>query len=161
MCLSPSVLDEERLRVNPSTPDIRACEHAAVKKLLLKIAINGVALWVTTLVVSGVKIVVDDNAPDATKQKVITVLLVAVVFAAVNTLVKPLVKIATFGLFLLTLGLITFVINALMLLLTSKICEHYHVRFHVDSLGAALLGALVISVVSIALHAMLPDDVKR
>jgi putative membrane protein len=159
--LSSSVVDEERLRVNPSTPDIPPCEHAAVKKLLLKIGINGVALWVTTLVVSGVKIVVDPDAPDATKQKVITVLIVAVVFAAVNTLVKPLVQIATFGLFILTLGLITFVINALMLLLTSKVCDHYHVRFHVDGLGAALIGALVISVVSIALHAMLPDDVKR
>ena len=132
-----------------------------MKKLLLKIGINGVALWVTTLVVSGVKILVDPGAPDATKQKVLTVLVVAVIFAAVNTLVKPLVQIATFGLFILTLGLITFVINALMLALTSKICEHYHVRFHVDGFGSALLGALVISVVSIALHAALPDDVKR
>jgi putative membrane protein len=137
------------------------CEHAAVKKLLLKIGINGIALWVTTLVVSGVKIVVDPNAPDATKQKVLTVLIVAVIFAAVNTLVKPLVQIATFGLFILTLGLITFVINALMLLLTSKICEHYQVRFHVDGFLSALIGALVITVVSIALHAMLPDEAKR
>ena len=63
-------------------------------------------------------------------------LVVAVIFAAVNTLVKPLVQIATFGVFLLTLGLITFVVNALMLALTSKICEHYQVRFHVDGLGA-------------------------
>jgi len=133
-----------------------------VKKLLLKIGINGVALWVTTLVVSGVTIQADLNAPgNANEQKVLTVLIVAAVFAAVNTLVKPLVKIATFGLLILTLGLITFVINALMLLLTSKICEHYHVRFHVDGLGAALVGALVISVVSIALHAMLPDEAKR
>ena len=62
---------------------------------------------------------------------------------------------------ILTLGLITFVINALMLLLTSKICDHYQVRFHVDGFGSALLGALVITVVSLALHSMLPDDVKR
>ena len=132
-----------------------------MKKLLLKIGINGVALWVTTLVVSGVKIQVDPNEPNATREKVLTVLIVAVIFAAVNTLVKPLVQIATFGLFILTLGLITFVINALMLGLTSKICEHYHVRFHVDGFTAALVGALVITVVSLALHAMLPDDVKR
>ncbi|ACU77633.1 membrane protein of unknown function [Catenulispora acidiphila DSM 44928] len=132
-----------------------------MKNLLLKIGINGIALWVTTLVVSGVKILVEPNAPNATRQKVLTILIVAIIFAAVNTLVKPLVQIATFGLFLLTLGLITFVINALMLLLTSKICDHYQVRFHVDGLAAALIGALVISVVSIALHAMLPDDVKR
>jgi putative membrane protein len=132
-----------------------------VKKLLVKIGINGVALWITTLVVHGVKIEVAPGAPDSTKEKVITVLVAAVIFALVNTFIKPLVLIASFGLLILTLGLITFIINALMLLLTSKICEHYQVRFHVDGFGSALLGALVITVVSLALHAMLPDDVKR
>jgi putative membrane protein len=132
-----------------------------VKKLIVKIGINGIALWVTTLLVHGVTIDVASGAPDATKEKVITVLLAAVVFALVNTFVKPLVMIASFGLLFLTLGLITFVINALMLLLTSKICEHYQVRFHVSGFGSAILGALVITVVSLALHAMLPDDVKR
>ena len=132
-----------------------------MKKLLLKVGINGVALWVTTLIVSGVKIQVAPNAPDHVKQEVITLLIVAAIFALVNTLVKPLVKLATFPLFILSLGLITFVINALMLLLTSKICEHYQVKFHVDGFVSALIGAFVITVVSIALHAMLPDDVKK
>ena len=132
-----------------------------VKKLLVKIGINGVALWITTLVVHGVKIEVAPGAPDGTKEKVLTLLAAAVIFALVNTFIKPLVMIASFGLLFLTLGLITFVINALMLLLTSKICEHYQVRFHVDGFGSAILGALVITIVSLALHAMLPEDVKR
>lgn len=132
-----------------------------VKKLLVKIGINGVALWITTLLVHGVQIQVAPGAPDGTREKVLTVLVAAVIFALVNTFIRPLVLIASFGLLILTLGLITFVINALMLLLTSKICEHYQVRFHVDGFGSALLGALVITVVSLALHAMLPDDVKR
>lgn len=132
-----------------------------VKKLLAKIAINGVALWITTLLVHGVQIQVAPGAADSTKEKVLTVLLAAVVFALVNTFIKPLVMMLSFGLLFLTLGLITFVINALMLLLTSKICEHYSVRFHVDGFVAALLGALVITVVSMALHSLLPDDVKR
>src|SRR4051794_35633268 len=66
---------------DPSTLHPAPCEHAAVKKLLLKIGINGVALWVTTLVVSGVKIQVDPNEPNATREKVLTVLIVAVIFA--------------------------------------------------------------------------------
>jgi putative membrane protein len=132
-----------------------------VKKIAVKIGINALALWAAAYLVHGVHILADPGAPDATKQKVITVLLVAVVFALVNTFVKPLVKLLTFPLFLMTLGLITFVINALMLLLTSKICENYHVRFHVDGFTSALLGSLVITVVSMALHALLPDDVKK
>ena len=132
-----------------------------VKKLLIKIGINGLALWAATLFVSGVQIEAAPNATNETQQKVLTILLVAVIFALVNTFIKPLVMIASFGLLILTLGLITFVINALMLLLTSKICEHYHVRFHVDSFGAALLGSLVITIVSMILHSAEKAESKR
>ena len=132
-----------------------------MKKIAVKIGINALALWAAAYLVHGVHIITDPGAPGATKQKVITLLVVAVIFALVNTLVKPLVMLVTFPLFFLTLGLITFVINALMLLLTSKICDNYHVRFHVDGFTAALLGSLVITVVSLALHALLPDDVKK
>ena len=125
-----------------------------VKNLLIKIGINGLALWIATLVVGGVHLQVSDTDQHATKEKVLTILIVACIFALVNTFIKPLVMIASFGLLILTLGLITFVINALMLLLTSKICEHYGVRFHVDSFGAALLGSLVITVVSLLLHSL-------
>src|SRR5882757_7443634 len=52
-----------------------------VKKLLVKIGINGLALYAATLIVGGVKLKVADGAPDATKEKVLTILLVAVIFA--------------------------------------------------------------------------------
>jgi putative membrane protein len=132
-----------------------------VKQIAVKVGINALALWAAAYFVHGVRIITDPNAPDATQQKVITLLLVAVVFALVNTFVKPLVKLLTFPLFFMTLGLITFVINALMLLLTSKLCDHFQVRFHVQDFVSALLGSLVITVVSLALHALLPDDVKK
>jgi putative membrane protein len=57
----------------------------------------------------------------------------------------------------LTLGLITFVINALMLLLTSWITGKLDVEFHVDGFWPALIGALVITIVGWALDAILPD----
>jgi putative membrane protein len=132
-----------------------------VKSIAVKIGINALALWAAAYFISGVQILVAAGAPNATKEKVITLLIVAVIFAVVNTLVKPLVKLLTFPLFFLTLGLITFVINALMLLLTSKICENFQVSFHVTDFKAALLGSLVITVVSLALHALLPDDVQK
>ena len=62
---------------------------------------------------------------------------------------------------IVTLGLITFVINALMLWLTSAICAHFAVQFHVKNFISALVGSLIITAVSLLLHAVLPDDKKK
>jgi putative membrane protein len=80
------------------------------------------------------------------------------VFGLVNFLVKPVVKVLTFPLFLLTLGLTTLVVNALMLLLTSWVCGKLQLSFHVAGFWTAVLGGLVVSVVSWALHMVLPDE---
>ncbi|MEV5953438.1 phage holin family protein [Streptomyces sp. NPDC051987] len=94
---------------------------------------------------------------DSTAKKVWTLILVALVFGLVNFLVKPLVKILTFPLFILTLGLITLVVNALMLLLTSWVCGKLDLSFHVEGFWTAVLGGLIISIVSWALNMILPD----
>jgi len=88
------------------------------------------------------------------------VLLVALIFGLVNTFIRPIVKLFSIGVQLLTLGLFTFVINALMLWLTSKISQHFAVQFYVRDFWSALLGSLIITVVSMILHAALPDDKK-
>jgi putative membrane protein len=75
----------------------------------------------------------------------------------VNTLIKPIVKLLSLPVRLLTLGLFTFVINALMLWLTSRISEHFAVQFQVKGFVAALLGALVISLVALVMHRVLPE----
>ncbi|MEU1039592.1 phage holin family protein [Streptomyces sp. NPDC005551] len=95
---------------------------------------------------------------DSTGGKAGTLLLVALVFGLVNVLVKPVVKILTFPLFVLTLGLITFVVNALMLLLTSWLADGLDLGFHVDGFWTAVLGGLIISLVSWALNVVLPDS---
>jgi putative membrane protein len=129
-----------------------------MKKFLLKIAINAVALWVASLVLkSGITF---DRADGSKLQLVETVLLVAIIFGLVNTFIRPIVKLFSIGLMFLTLGLITFVINALMLMLTSAICSHFAVHFHVKNFISALVGSLIVTVVSLVLHALLPDDRK-
>ncbi|WP_225832767.1 phage holin family protein [Streptomyces sp. NK08204] len=95
---------------------------------------------------------------DNTGKKAVTLILVALVFGVVNAVVKPIVKVLTFPLFILTLGLITLVVNALMLLLTSWVCGKLHLGFHVEGFWTAVLGGLIISVVSWALHVLLPDE---
>jgi len=129
-----------------------------MKKFVIKIGVNAVALWVASLILkSGITF---DRAGGSTAQLVETVLIVALIFGLVNTFIRPVVKLFSFGLIVLTLGLITFVINALMLLLTSAICSHFAVHFHVKNFVSALIGSLIITAVSMAAHALLPDDQK-
>ncbi|MCP9945475.1 phage holin family protein [Streptomyces somaliensis] len=94
---------------------------------------------------------------ESTGSKALTLFLVALVFGVVNVLVKPLVKLLTLPLFVLTLGLFTLVVNALMLLLTSWLAEKLDLGFHVEGFWTAVLGGLVVSVVSWALNVALPD----
>ncbi|MBB6077092.1 phage holin family protein [Streptomyces paradoxus] len=94
---------------------------------------------------------------DSTGKKIGTLIIVALLFGLVNFLVKPLVKLLSLPLLILTLGLFTLVVNALMLLLTSWLADKLDLSFHVDGFWTAVLGGLIISVVSWALHVVLPD----
>ncbi len=77
-----------------------------------------------------------------------------------NAVVKPIVKLLSLPFIILTLGLLIFVINAAMLLLTSWITGKLDVQFHVDGFWAALLGSLVITVVGMLLNAVLPEKAE-
>ncbi|MER7894840.1 phage holin family protein [Streptomyces sp. NPDC096046] len=94
---------------------------------------------------------------DSTGKKVGTLIIVALLFGLVNFLVKPVVKLLSLPLLILTLGLFTLVVNALMLLLTSWLADTLDLSFHVEGFWTAVLGGLIISVVSWALHVVLPD----
>ena len=118
---------------------------------LLRVVINAVALWVAAEVVDGITV---GGATD--QDRAVTLLLVAVIFGLVNAAIRPVVRLIALPLYLLTLGLITFVINALMLLLTSWLSRQTTLEFAVDGFGSALLGALVVTVVSWMLNLVLP-----
>jgi putative membrane protein len=94
---------------------------------------------------------------DSTVKEVGTLIIVALLFGLVNFLVKPLVKLLSLPLLILTLGLFTLIVNALMLLLTSWLADKLDLSFHVEGFWTAVVGALIISVVSWALHVVLPD----
>jgi putative membrane protein len=116
-------------------------------QFLLRLLINAAALWVAIQVVPGV---VYDGSPWS-------LLAVALVFGALNASVRPLLKLFTFPLLILTLGLFTFVINAFMLMLTSWVSNLLSVGFHVAGFGSAFLGALVVSFVSFLLSLFVSD----
>jgi putative membrane protein len=115
-------------------------------RLLVRILVNAVALWAATFV------------PGISNQGGLgTLLLVALVFGFVNALIRPLLSLLSCPLIILTLGLFTLILNALMLQLTAWIGGNFGLHFRVETFLAAFLGALVISVVSTVLSWLLPD----
>ncbi|MER5809162.1 phage holin family protein [Streptomyces sp. NPDC002033] len=120
---------------------------------VVKTLANAAALAVAVWLLSGITL--DDGS--STGRRTLTLILVALVFGLVNLIVKPVVKLLSFPLFVLTLGLFTLVVNALMLLLTSWLAKQFNLSFHVDGFWTAVLGGLIISLVSWAVNLALPD----
>ncbi len=113
---------------------------------LLRAAVTGFALWVVTLVVGGISFV----GGDTTWERIGIIFVVAVIFGLVNAIIKPIVQIVSIPLYILTLGLIHIVINALMLWITSWITEHTtHWGLQIDDFWwTAIWAAIVLSIVS-------------
>jgi putative membrane protein len=124
-----------------------------MKNFVVKTIANAGALAVAVWLLDKITL-----TGDSTGKKAGTLIIVALLFGLVNFLVKPIVKLLTFPLFILTLGLITLVVNALMLLLTSWLADKLDLSFHVEGFWTAVLGGLIISIVSWALHVVLPDN---
>ena len=104
---------------------------------LIRTAISAVALAVTAWLIVGIRY-----------DSLGALLLAAVIFGLVNAFIKPVLAFVTCPLILLTLGLFTLVINALMMGLTSWVAEQIGVGFHVDSFRDAFFGAIIVSIVS-------------
>lgn len=124
-----------------------------MKNFVVKTIANAGALAVAIWLVQDITL-----TGGSTGRKALTLVLVALVFGLVNVVVKPIVKLLTLPLFILTLGLITLVVNALMLLLTSWLADVLDLSFHVDGFWTAVLGGLIVSIVSWALNVVLPDE---
>ncbi len=109
--------------------------------ILWRLLINAVALWAATRVVPGISFDGDWRL----------LFVVALLFGVLNVSVRPILKLLTLPLLIVTLGLFTFVLNALMLWLTSAISDALGLGFHVDGFAAAFIGALVVTVIGFLL----------
>jgi putative membrane protein len=127
-------------------------------QFLVRAAFTGVALWIVTRVVSGIEFV----GGDSTLQRVGIIFVVALVFGVVNAIIKPIVQIISIPLYIVTLGLIHIVINALMLWITSWITENTtHWGLYIEDFWwTAIWAAIVLSIVSWLLS-LLSRDVRR
>jgi putative membrane protein len=121
--------------------------------IMIRLVITAVALWIATLVIDGIEL-----TTDSLPAQIGTLLAVAVIFGLVNAILRPIIKVIGCGLYVLTLGLIAIVVNGLLFLLTSWIAEQFDLPFHVDDFWpSAVLGALLVGVVSWLLNMLVPD----
>jgi len=121
--------------------------------ILIRLGISALAVWIATLVVPGINL-----GGDSAAAKVGTVVAVAIIFGVVNAVLRPIIKTVGCVFYILTLGLIAIVVNALLFLLTGWIAEQFDLPFEVESFWpAAVLGALLVGVVSWVLNLLVPD----
>ena len=115
-------------------------------RFLVRLVVNAVALWLTTLIVSGVTVTPFGDGD--TTAVVLTFLLVAFVFGLVNAVIGTIIRIVAFPLYVLTLGLISLVVNAVLLLIVAGISDAMGFGLQVESFGWGIVGAFVLAVFS-------------
>ncbi|WP_020522603.1 phage holin family protein [Catelliglobosispora koreensis] len=122
---------------------------------LITWVISAIALWVTTKVVSGI-----DVTGSSTTKNLLTLLAVALIFGLVNAILKPIIKVVGCVFYVLTLGLIALVVNALLFLLTDWLAGLLDLPFNINGFWPAFWGAIVMSIVTWAISLVIPDRVK-
>ncbi len=120
---------------------------------LLRVLVSGLALAAAAWLFEGIEVVGED-----TSEQLLTLVAVAFIFGVVNAVVAPIVKLLSLPFIILTLGLLLVLINAAMLWLTSEIAQGLDLGFRVDGFWTTVFGAIVISIVSTILGAVLDDD---
>jgi putative membrane protein len=112
--------------------------------ILLRLAASAAAVWIATLILPGIRV----NA-ETTAGTIGTYIAIAILFGVVNAVLRPIIKLVGCGLYVVTLGLIAFIVNGLLLLLTSWFAGLLGLPFHVDNFWpSAVLGALIIGIAS-------------
>ncbi|GAA1635203.1 phage holin family protein [Catellatospora bangladeshensis] len=119
---------------------------------LIRWVINAVALWITTLIVSGIEV-----TAATTVRSIITLIVVALIFGLVNAILKPVIHLFGCVFYVITLGLFALLVNALLFLLVDWLAGVFKLPFQIDGFWPAFWGAIVMGIVSWALSLLVPD----
>lgn len=119
--------------------------NGGMARFIIRLLINSVALWLTTLIVAGVSVV---PYGDQQLDLVLTYLIVGLIFGVVNGVIGNLIRIVAFPIYVLTLGLIALIVNGLLLLLVDGISDLLGFGLVVDGFWWGVLGALVLGLLS-------------
>jgi len=121
-------------------------------KFFLRWLINAVALYVAVAFVPGIH-------PQSANY--LSFIWLALIFGLLNALLRPLLKLLTCPLIILTLGLFTLLINTFLFWLAGVVGTNFHIGFTVDGFWPAFLGGLVVTVVSVILTTVFKDEMKK
>jgi putative membrane protein len=121
-------------------------------RFLIRVLASAAALAVATAVVAGIEL-----TTASVTSKVLTLLAVALIFGVINAVLKPIVKIVGCAFYILTLGLIALVVNALLLWLTSWLADKLNLPWHITGFWPAFWGAIIVSVVGWLLSILIGD----
>ncbi|SDS94483.1 putative membrane protein [Nocardioides scoriae] len=125
-------------------------------RILVFLVGNALALGAAVWLLDGITL-----ASSSDSELALELVVVGAIFGLVNAVVRPVVRLLSLPLIILTLGLFWVVVNAAMLLLTSAIADGVGLGFRVDGFVTALLGSVVISVALLLLDVVLPDPDRR
>jgi putative membrane protein len=125
-------------------------------RFLTWLAVNALALGAAVWLFDGITLTGGSDT-----DKIVQLVIVGAIFGVITSFVRPIVNFLSLPLIVLTLGLMLLVVNALMLLLTSKVADTVDLGFHVDGFWVALFGSIVISIASMVLEAVLPSHDRR
>ncbi|HSH44357.1 MAG TPA: phage holin family protein [Longimicrobiales bacterium] len=120
-------------------------------RFILRLLVTAAALWVAVALLEGIRYT----------DGWVGLLVVALVFGLVNAVIRPILKALTCPLVVLTLGLFIFVLNALMLWLSAMIAQAFGIGFYVEGFWAAIVGALIVGVVSTLLNLLVGSKEPR
>jgi putative membrane protein len=124
-------------------------------RFLVRLIASAAALAIATWILSDITL-----TASSTLREVLVLLVVALIFGVLNAIIKPILTFLSIPLLLITLGLFLLVTNACMLLLTSWLAGLLDIGWHVEGFWTAVIGALIVSIVSFVLNALLPDPDK-
>jgi len=125
-------------------------------RFLIRVLASAAALAVATAVVPGIEL-----TTGSVTSKVLTLIAVALIFGVINAFLKPIVKIVGCAFYILTLGLIALVVNALLLWLTSWLAGKLNLPWHITGFWPAFWGGLIVSVVTWLLSILIREPEKR
>jgi len=125
-------------------------------KILIWVLVNALALAAATWWLDGIRLTGKDDT-----DRVLTLILVALIFGVINSFVGPAVKLLSLPFIIITLGLLLLVINALLLMLTSWVSKEVGLGFHVDGFWTAVWGALIVTVSTWVIERVLPKRMLK
>src|ERR1700674_1678099 len=137
----------------PAATSSRAAMYAGAMKLLIRWIVTSVSLFVAAWIVPGIRVAGDGWTVFAG---------MAVILGLVNAIVRPLLKLLSCPLIIVTLGLFVLVINGITLWLASALAVNwFHVGFYRDGVWCSFLGAMIISIVSVVLTSLVTEETRR